>query len=54
MSKVRIKDFGFYHVVDYSEEEYIGFAEKAVNDPGPYEHASFYNFIFNYVVEVEA
>merc|ERR1711953_1646049 len=35
------------------EEEYIGFVEKAVNNPGSYEHASFYNFILNCFVEAD-
>jgi len=51
--KVPAKDVGLYHVEDYSEEEYIGFVEKAVNNPGSYEHASFYNFILNCFVEAD-
>lgn len=46
-------DVGLYHVEDYSEAEYIGFIERAVNNPGSYEHASFYNFILNCFVEAD-
>merc|ERR1739849_63004 len=51
--KISPGDVGLYHVEDYSEEEYIGFVEKAVNNPGSYEHASFYNFILNCFVEAD-
>merc|ERR1712232_656712 len=47
IGKVPAKDVGLYQVQDYTEEEYIGFVERAVNNPGSYEHASFYNFILN-------
>merc|ERR1711953_1472326 len=49
----RSKDVGLYQVQDYTEEEYIGFVERAVNNPGSYEHASFYNFILNCFVEAD-
>merc|ERR1711877_112216 len=51
--KIPTGDVGLYHVEDYSEEQYIGFVEKAVNNPGSYEHASFYNFILNCFVETD-
>merc|ERR1712037_928802 len=51
--KIPTGDVGLYHVEDYSEEQYIGFVEKAVNNPGSYEHASFYNFILNCFVEAD-
>jgi len=53
IGKVPAKDVGLYQVQDYSEEEYIGFVERAVNNPGSYEHASFYNFILNCFVEAD-
>merc|ERR1712137_1190439 len=37
IGKVPAKDVGLYQVQDYSEEEYIGFVERAVNNPGSYE-----------------
>merc|ERR1712110_1334185 len=46
-------DVGLYHVENYSEAEYIGFIERAVNNPGSYEHSSFYNFILNCFVEAD-
>merc|ERR1712032_1388108 len=48
------KDVGLYHVENYTEEQYIGFIERAVSNPGSYEHASFYNFILNCFVEADA
>merc|ERR1711953_203247 len=51
IGQIPAKDVGLYHVEDYTEEEYIGFIERAVNNPGSYEHASFYNFILNCFVE---
>merc|ERR1711909_70239 len=54
IGKVPAKDVGLYQVQDYTEEEYIGFVERAVNNPGSYEHASFYNFILNCFVEADA
>merc|ERR1719238_264359 len=47
-------DVGLYHVENYSEAEYIGFIERAVNNPGSYEHSSFYNFILNCFVEADS
>jgi hypothetical protein len=46
-------DVGLYHVEDYSEAEYVGFIERAVNKPGSYEHVSFYNFILNVFIEAD-
>merc|ERR1712211_210955 len=34
IGKVPAKDVGLYQVQDYTEEEYIGFVERAVNNPG--------------------
>merc|ERR1712125_148705 len=51
--KIPTGDVGLYQVEDYSEEEYIGLVERAVNNPGSYEHASFYNFILNCFVEAD-
>jgi len=51
--KIPTGDVGLYHVEDYSEEQYIGFVERAVKNPGSYEHASFYNFILNCFVEAD-
>merc|ERR1712072_990199 len=53
VGQIPAKDVGLYHVEDYTEAEYIGFVERAVNNPGPYEHASFYNFILNCFVEAD-
>merc|ERR1712211_227589 len=53
IGKVPAKDVGLYQVQDYTEEQYIGFVERAVNNPGSYEHASFYNFILNCFVEAD-
>merc|ERR1711998_307841 len=46
-------DVGLYNPEKYSEAQYIGFIERAVNNPGSYEHASFYNFIMNCFVEAD-
>jgi len=53
VTRVPAKDVGLYHVQDYSEEEYLGFIERAVNVPGSYECSSFYNFILNCFVEAD-
>merc|ERR1712019_208512 len=53
IGKVPANDVGLYQVQDYTEQEYIGFVERAVNNPGSYEHASFYNFILNCFVEAD-
>merc|ERR1712134_15985 len=53
VGKVPAQDVGLYHVQDYSEEEYIGFIERAVNIEGSYERSSFYNFILNCFVEAD-
>jgi len=53
VGQIPAKDVGLYHVEDYTEAEYIGFVERAVNNPGSYEHASFYNFILNCFVEAD-
>ena len=51
--EISIGKVGRYHVEDYSEEEYIGFVGTALNNPGSYKHASFYNFILNCFVETD-
>ena len=43
-----------YRAQDYSEAEYIGFIERAVNVPGSYETFSIYNLILNSFVETES
>jgi len=53
ISQVPEHDVGLYHPENYTEETYIAFVEKAVNNPGSYEHASFYNFILNCFVEAD-
>jgi len=47
-------DVALYHVENYTEVEYVGFVERAVNNPGSYEHSSFYNFILNCFVEADS
>jgi len=54
VGKVPAKDVGLYQVQDYSEDEYLDFVKRAVNNPGSYEHASFYNFVLNCFVEADA
>merc|ERR1712107_600824 len=53
IGKVPANDVGLYQVQDYTEQGYIGFVERAVNNPGSYEHASFYTFILNCFVEAD-
>jgi len=53
VGKIPAKDVGLYAVQDYSEAEYLDFVKRAVNNPGSYEHASFYNFILNCFVEAD-
>jgi len=54
VGQIPAQDVGLYHVENYTEEQYIGFIERAVSNPGSYEHASFYNFILNCFVEADA
>jgi hypothetical protein len=53
VGKVPASDVGLYHVQDYSEAQYLGFIERAVNNEGSYERSSFYNFILNCFVEAD-